>query len=831
MKKNILLLLIAIALPGFIYGQCDIFGVQATASDPTPDAVVTTEACDQSAITFAIPDCDVALTGAFYDAGPNDGTFDPGNTDPVDEANFPSLVAIPGIDIYASSAAGDYYIGTEYGALLNGTCSVTGALTHPGGCAVSNQTFYALVVMDIYEFNDATSTLGSYLNSYTGDAAAQPGCGQIAIGGAVDVYPTLTATDVTADAGTCGTLTVDLTAADGTVCETRTQACVNDGDTFAADFSDAFADPQACSTLTTTTAACAGCNIPVACEADAGTLTADGTAPCIAGNETAYTISATANGDINVPTDYETIYVLTSGTGFVIEATATTPSFDLVALGLPLSGTYTIHTLVAETSDNTSADFLDLSVVVPGTTTAADVIDIVTNNDICASLDPVGAPFMLMDCPCEADAGTLTADGTAPCVAGDETAYTISATANGDITVPTDYETIYVLTSGTGFVIEATATTPSFDLVALGLPLSGTYTIHTLVAETSDNTSADFLDLSVVVPGTTTAADVIDIVTNNDICASLDPVGAPFMLMDCPCEADAGTLTADGTAPCVAGDETAYTISATANGDITVPTDYETIYVLTSGTGFVIEATATTPSFDLVALGLPLSGTYTIHTLVAETSDNTSADFLDLSVVVPGTTTAADVIDIVTNNDICASLDPVGAPFMLMDCPPVLTPDISISDPCACGKDGNILVTADGVEVLFFIETVTIDIPTGATGVDIIETGNAGIFDATVDPAVATSPMFTNQGDTDMDGFDEWTATFYHAPGTGYSLMVDVEADGETTPLAIENSCTQCIDISNVPTVGEWGLIMLGLLMSIAAIVGIRQRREEEIIA
>ena len=696
MKKNILLLLIAIALPGFIYGQCDIFGVQATASDPTPDAVVTTEACDQSAITFAIPDCDVALTGAFYDAGPNDGTFDPGNTDPVDEANFPSLVAIPGIDIYASSAAGDYYIGTEYGALLNGTCSVTGALTHPGGCAVSNQTFYALVVMDIYEFNDATSTLGSYLNSYTGDAAAQPGCGQIAIGGAVDVYPTLTATDVTADAGTCGTLTVDLTAADGTVCETRTQACVNDGDTFAADFSDAFADPQACSTLTTTTAACAGCNIPVACEADAGTLTADGTAPCIAGNETAYTISATANGDINVPTDYETIYVLTSGTGFVIEATATTPSFDLVALGLPLSGTYTIHTLVAETSDNTSADFLDLSVVVPGTTTAADVIDIVTNNDICASLDPVGAPFMLMDCPCEADAGTLTADGTAPCVAGDETAYTISATANGDITVPTDYETIYVLTSGTGFVIEATATTPSFDLVALGLPLSGTYTIHTLVAETSDNTSADFLDLSVVVPGTTTAADVIDIVTNNDICASLDPVGAPFMLMDCP---------------------------------------------------------------------------------------------------------------------------------------PVLTPDISISDPCACGKDGNILVTADGVEVLFFIETVTIDIPTGATGVDIIETGNAGIFDATVDPAVATSPMFTNQGDTDMDGFDEWTATFYHAPGTGYSLMVDVEADGETTPLAIENSCTQCIDISNVPTVGEWGLIMLGLLMSIAAIVGIRQRREEEIIA
>ena len=35
--------------------------------------------------------------------------------------------------------------------------------------------------------------------------------------------------------------------------------------------------------------------------------------------------------------------------------------------------------------------------------------------------------------------------------------------------------------------------------------------------------------------------------------------------------------------------------------------------------------------------------------------------------------------------------------------------------------------------------------------------------------------------------------------------------------------------VANIPTVGEWGLIILGLLMSITAVVGIRQRREEEI--
>jgi len=37
--------------------------------------------------------------------------------------------------------------------------------------------------------------------------------------------------------------------------------------------------------------------------------------------------------------------------------------------------------------------------------------------------------------------------------------------------------------------------------------------------------------------------------------------------------------------------------------------------------------------------------------------------------------------------------------------------------------------------------------------------------------------------------------------------------------------------VGDVPTVGEWGLIMLGLLMSITAIVGIRQRKEEEVVA
>jgi subtilisin-like proprotein convertase family protein len=254
----------------------------------------------------------------------------------------------------------------------------------------------------------------------------------------------------------------------------------------------------------------------VACLADAGTLTADANPVELNGTTT---ISATPNGDINVPTDYEVTYVLTEGPTLVIQDVSTTaPSFDVT-----VAGDYTIHTLVAETSDNTDPNFLDLSVVVPGTTTGGDVLDIINNNSLCASLDVTGAPITVSECI--ADAGTLTADANPVILSGTTT---ISATADGNIVVPTDYEVLYVLTEGPSLVIQQVSTAaPSFDVTA-----AGDYTIHTLVAETSDNTSPDFLDLSVVVLGTTTGGDVLNIVTTNGLCASLDVAGAPIAVIE-----------------------------------------------------------------------------------------------------------------------------------------------------------------------------------------------------------------------------------------------------------------------------------------------------------
>jgi hypothetical protein len=286
------------------------------------------------------------------------------------------------------------------------------------------------------------------------------------------------------------------------------------GTTTGGDVLDIIAGSGLCASLDVT-----GAPITVVeCTADAGTLTADATTVSLSGGTA--TISATPNGDIVVPTDFEVTYVLTSGPTLIIENAGATPSFDV-----DTAGDYTIHTLVAETSDSTDPNFADLSLIVFGTTTGADVLALLASSGVtCAALDVTGAPITVLE-ECIADAGTLTADASTVSLSGGTA--TISATPNGDIVVPTDYEVTYVLTSGPTLIIEAAGATPSFVV-----DTAGDYTIHTLVAETSDNTDPNFLDLSVIVFGTTTGGDVLGIVTGAGLCASLDVAGAPITVTD-----------------------------------------------------------------------------------------------------------------------------------------------------------------------------------------------------------------------------------------------------------------------------------------------------------
>jgi len=76
------------------------------------------------------------------------------------------------------------------------------------------------------------------------------------------------------------------------------------------------------------------------------------------------------------------------------------------------------------------------------------------------------------------------------------------------------------------------------------------------------------------------------------------------------------------------------------------------------------------------------------------------------------------------------------------------------------------------------------------------------------------------------DGTYTFTA-FVPADGTTTYAATFTAGDGNDEFVVSGGPCPVCEPEPEVPTVGEWGLIILGLLMLIAAIVGIRQRTIE----
>ncbi len=122
------------------------------------------------------------------------------------------------------------------------------------------------------------------------------------------------------------------------------------------------------------------------CEADAGTLGVNKFG-CL--GKGGITISATPNGDANVPTGFSTVYVLTQGEGLLIVNAGASPSFEVTEAGL-----YTIHTLVYDPAT------LDLGIVEVGVTTGFDVNGLLIQGGgtICASLDVAGAQFNVTAC-------------------------------------------------------------------------------------------------------------------------------------------------------------------------------------------------------------------------------------------------------------------------------------------------------------------------------------------------------------------------------------------------------------------------------------------------
>ncbi|MBK9627360.1 MAG: T9SS type A sorting domain-containing protein [Flavobacteriales bacterium] len=409
------------------------------------------------------------------------------------------------------------------------------------------------------------------------------------------------------------------------------------GETMVSDLNDLFTQGggTVCASIDVVGAAVLVENCLPGCLANAGSLLPEAASGCLMGDTV--TISASVDVLPVVPAGSETAYVLTSGVGQVIDSIAGTPTFLIT-----VAGSYTIHTLVYDPAT------LDLNTIELGVTTAAELVAQLAQGGgtICGSLDVAGATILVVDC-CLADAGTLTADIDSVCYAGGPTI--LMASANGDAVIPVGFEVLYLLTTGEDQVITAAGFTTTFEVGAVGV-----YTIHTLVYD--PNT----LDLGQFNFGESTADDVNAVLVQGGgaICASFDMAGATISVVYC-CSASAGTLTAENASICLPNGPVF--ISATANGDAVVPTDFETVYVLTSSAALVIEATSATPSFAVFS-----TGDYTIHSLVYDPTT------LDLGSIQLGVTTASEINALLVQGGgaICASLDLVGANTVVLDCAP-----------------------------------------------------------------------------------------------------------------------------------------------------------------
>ena len=525
-----------------------------------------------------------------------------------------------------------------------------------------------------------------------------------------------------------------------------------------------------------------------ACTAMAAMLTPDASMVQLGTNGRA-TISASVGTAATVPSGFSSLYVLTMGDNLVIKGLSETPSFEV-----DMAGTYRIHSLVAPTNSSASQKILNLRDVVLGTTRAQDVLFLINNLGICASLDPAGARVMVTpNAPtCNNEAGAITfADGstTQTITAGDGIPDPL-AVVQTSTTVGSNF--VFLITETDGTILKLDFGTGPFDLEGAGTGtcliwylayedgivnaspgknannLMGCFDLSnalTVVREaptvnkgliTSPNgnqvsvcqTTGGASTVSVTLNYATPLGKVAYVLTDKDfnILAIQDDATFDFSSMapgqyhlwafnytgditaqigesvfstrfstmewkisqNCiivnvgtgcvpPCTADAGTVTAASSTATLSGGTA--TISAMADGNAVVPAGYEFAYVLTMGDGLVIKGFNTTGTFSV-----DMAGTYRIHALVANIDNSPMMNALDLGVIIPGTTTAADVLGLLAANNICASLDATGAPVVVADPPSnggVITGTIS---PGAGGNTSVCVNSGDPTTV-----TVTLD--------------------------------------------------------------------------------------------------------------------------
>lgn len=251
--------------------------------------------------------------------------------------------------------------------------------------------------------------------------------------------------------------------------------------------------------------------MPPSCTVDAGTVSSEQMTITLSGGIA--NIVASPNGDAVVTGDFDQVYVLTSGPELTILMISPAPLFTVTE-----AGDYRIHTFVAELNDPSSPDFFDGSEIVPGVSTAEDVLAAINAQEVCADLDAMGVQITVIEnTACEAAPGLLFAD---PSEVPQQFLTFISANELVAPIVPAGYEVTYFAALGPDKLIVQIADAPAFVVEE-----TGTYNIFMLVAETTDQFSPDFFDLNFIVPGVTTFETLALLLDLSGVCAGLDPLG------------------------------------------------------------------------------------------------------------------------------------------------------------------------------------------------------------------------------------------------------------------------------------------------------------------
>lgn len=296
-----------------------------------------------------------------------------------------------------------------------------------------------------------------------------------------------------------------------------------------------------------------------------------------------------------------------------------------------------------------SGNLFDPAVAGIGTHSVKYVVSAQDGAAIAAATDSLSIEFVVEDCSggCDAFAGTLGGVDFIPCLEPGGSVELIGL-PGGDAVVPVGYEVIYVLTQGAGLTIIDAGPDPLFDATAVGL-----HTIHTLVYDPAT------LDLSSIEFGVTTGVDVnaLLIQGGGSICASLDVMGAAYTVVECadPCDAEAGTTNGPGAVICLVDGEASLLTSP--NGDAVVPDGFVQVFVLTQGSSLLILNAGVDPAFMVMEVG-----EYAIHSFVFDPLT------FDPGFIMPGETTAAEVLDFISSNSLCADLDAAGAQFLVDVC-------------------------------------------------------------------------------------------------------------------------------------------------------------------